>query len=185
MNLEPSDFDCVAQLAKHCDLAKLCIAIEEAEVFDMKPLLCDLFPDVEEHWDDPKGDWDILINGGSYLGCNEKTRTMLGIKRMFIYFAYARYIMLNGWNDTPSGSVQKTNQWSIPKPLKELESFSDKYRTFGYKTWKQVENYLCLNRDLFPSFDPCNCSGCGCNEKCDSGTPKGYGSVGVNLTKYS
>ncbi len=184
MNLNQQDFTCVGQLATHCDNAKLCIAVDEARIFDMQPLLCELFPEVVEHWDDETEPWSTVINGGTYTGCGGKQREMLGVKRVFTYFAYARYVMLNGWNDTPNGSVQKTNQWSIPKPLAEVESYSNKYRGFGFKAWKGVENYLCLNREEFPNFNPKACKGCGCNEGCEGSSNKGYGSRARNLTKY-
>ena len=184
MNLEQADFTCIGDVAKHCDNAKLCIAIDEAKIFDLQPLLCDLYGDVVENWESESEPWKTLIEGGTYEGCNGKDKTFLGVKRVFVYFAYARYIMLNGWNDTPNGSVQKTNPFSIPKPLAELEGFSNKYRNFGFKTWKGVENYLCLNRDLFDNFNPKNCRACGCNENCGRPGQKGYSQRGTNITKF-
>ena len=51
-----------------------------------------------------------IIDGGDIKGC-KGLRTHQGIKRIWAYYAYARYIMINGFNDTPpSGMVAKTNQ---------------------------------------------------------------------------
>lgn len=184
MDLVQSDFACIAQLATHCDTQKLCVAVEEAKIFDMEPTLCDLMLDVEANWDNTAEPWNTLINGGDYLGCNGKTKRHLGLKRVFVYYTYARYSVLNSFNDTPNGSVTKTNNFSIPKPLKEIESFSDKYRSMAYRTWKGVEAYLCVNKDLFDNFNSYDCKKCGCNGTCNSDKIKGYGFKGSNVSKY-
>lgn len=184
--IDKYNFECVGEVAKHCDNEKLCIAIQEAQLFDLDPLLCALFDEVVANWNNISEPWNTLINGGSYEDCKGRTKTFLGIKRVLVYYSYARYLMLNGFNDTPNGMVQKTNNFSIPKPLKEVENFSDKYRSMGYKTWKQVERYLCLNKDLpeFEEFSSKNCKPCGCNDLCDSKTSvKGYGFKGKNISK--
>ena len=185
ISLSPNDFECVGQLAKHCDNAKLCVSVDEAANFDMAPLLCDLFPEVAENWESMEEPWSTLIGGGTFEDCKGKQKTQLGLKRVFIYYAYARYLVLNSYNDTPNGSVTKTNDFSIPKPLKEVEQFADKYRTMGYRTWKAVERYMCLNRDLFDGMDAIECRGCGCNDTCNGGTQaKGYGIKGSNISRW-
>lgn len=180
-----SDFALIGQLAIHCDKAKLNIAIQEAITFDLEPLLCDLFYDVDEHWASVVEKWTDLINGSTYTACGDKERKQPGIKKVLLYYAYARYTVMNNFNDTPNGHVTKTNEFSIPKPLREIESFADKYRTMGYITWEKVKNYLCVEKDLYESFNEKDCKGCGCGGDCDNKTKaKGYGIKGSNVSKW-
>ncbi len=195
-----SDFNCVGLVAKHCDLQKMHIAIEESKTFDIIPLFCfDFFNDVLENWDIPAEipnpdfideettleipgtipnpdyiqQYEDLINGGNYVGCNEKQQRNLGLKRVWVYYAYARYMLINQFNDTANGTVQKQNDFSIPTPLKEVTAFSNKYRAMGKEAYESVLDYLCQNKDLFPKFDDCNCKlKCGCSGKCSCGKTK-------------
>lgn len=180
-----ADFNLIGQLAKHCDLDKLEIAVEEAILFDFAPLLCDLFGDVEENWDDTNDNFYDLINGSKYTGCGGKKRSHIGLKKVLLYYAYARYVVLNNFNDTPNGHVTKTNDFSIPKPLKELEMFADKYRSMGYAAWKGTQAFLCREKDNFPEFKLIDCSACDCgSDDCSDGRVKGYGFKGKNISRW-
>lgn len=179
-----TDFTAIGQVAKHCNLDKLNIAIEEAILFDLKPLLCDLFFEIDANWDDESGIWSDLIMPKEFEGCNGKPKSHQGLKNVLIRYAYSRYTILNSLDDTPNGGVTKNNDWSIPKPYKELSQISDRYRSMGYELWKEVEAYICLNIESYDnaSFD---CKPCGCNGKCGSKTSsKGYGIKGSNISKY-
>ena len=46
--INQSDFDCIGQVAKHCDLQKLCVAINEAQDFDLSELFCDFWNEILE-----------------------------------------------------------------------------------------------------------------------------------------
>lgn len=180
-----SDFALIGQLATHCDKAKLNIAIEEAITFDLEPLLCDLFTDVNENWASVEEVWSNLINGSTYTGCNNKERKHPGIKKVLLYYAYARYTVTNNFNDTPNGHVTKTNDLSIPKPLREIESFADKYRSMGYLTWEKVKSFLCVEKDVYENFNAKECKDCGCGGNCQSKTTaKGYGIKGKNISRW-
>ena len=175
-----SDFNCIGDVAKHCDLEKLCIAENEAIQFDLAQLFCDnwdeiynTFVEVNEGSDDV--DKINLINGGTYLGCGEKERKHDGIRGILTRYAYARYVTINGYSDTASGLKTKTNEFSMPVPLKELEQFADKYRNMGLILFKKTKNYMDCKDG--------NC-GCGCSVgKCDGTKAKGYGFKSKNITK--
>ena len=178
------DFEEIGQLAVHCDKEKLDIAIHESMIFDFEPFLCENFTDVYENWDSLESAWKDLICGSSYVGCSERNMRHLGLKRMLLYYIYARYTVLNNYNDTPNGSVTKTNDFSIPKPLKEIEQFADKYRSMGYSVWLGVKKYLCNSKDDYPTLkindcEACDCNGSGCSDK----SVKGYGIRGSNVSK--
>lgn len=195
MKLKKSDFDCIGLVAKHCNWDKLCIAIDEAFEFDMKPLLCEMGYDVSENWDlscevepEPEEEdapiideeWQTILCGGEVTGCGGKKMTISGLKKVLVYFAYARYIIINNWDDTPNGAVTKTNDWSIPKDVSLLRAMSNKYDTMARTLWSENEAYLCsLGWNLK------NCKGCGCNGTCGTyNNTKGFGRNSGNIGKY-
>lgn len=161
--INPIDFNCVGNVAKHCDLTKLCIAIDEALNFDLIPLFCfELINDVLDNWDTEE--YQSLIYGG---GQN------MGLKKVWVYYAYARYMLINQYNDSANGAVRKDNEWSVPVPLKEINDISNKYRDMGRYAFDTVMGHLCENKALYPLFDPCNCRlNCGCSGKCTCGKTK-------------
>lgn len=176
-----NDFQGIADLANHCDLNKLNTAIGEAQTFDLEELFCDFWYTITENW--KVTEYETLINGGEYEGC-KGTRTFAGIKKVLAYYAYSRYIIINNFNDTPNGNVSKTNDFSIPKTIKELEFIADKYRTMGYKEYQKATAYLCRNSEDFPDFNRGECKSCGCNGICGTKTSaKGYGISGSIITK--
>ncbi|MGL5233753.1 MAG: hypothetical protein ACRC8Z_03220 [Empedobacter falsenii] len=172
--IKQSDFDCVGLVAKHCDLSKLCIAINESETFDLVPLFCfDFVSDVLRHWTDTSGKYYDLINGGNYTDDSGRTHQNLGLKKVWIYYAYARYVLINQINDTANGTVRKQNEWSVPTPLKEVNDISNKYRNMGKYAFESVQEYLCTKKNDFPKFDDCGCvKTCGCSGKCNCGKTK-------------
>lgn len=210
--IEQSDFECVGEVAKHCDLTKLCIAIGEAKEFDLSGLFCDFWTDILDIWQEIElyqealeeyeqcisagleeciepeepTDYELKLNlicGGSFESCNGKLRYHLGIKRILVYYSYARYVIINPFNDTPNGAVQKTNDFSVPTPLKELQSVSDRYRTMGYESYKKTLNFICANRESFEFNGDCKECGCTC-ERCNGKTKaKGYGWNGSIIRK--
>ena len=197
MNLLPLQYNCIGILAKHCDLSKLCVAENEASNFDLAELFCDFWMEIEdivkeiELYDlnsslpEPENytEKTFLLNGGVYLDCSEKQRPFEGIYKIMAYYSYARYIVLNGFNDTATGMVTKTNEFSIPKTLKELESFADKYRTMGKISFERTVRYICQNSEIF-DYSHCPKDKCGCgSEKCGSIKAKGYGFRSRNINK--
>lgn len=200
--LQQSDYTNIGLVAQHCDLRKLEIAENEAYNFDLGELFCDTWDEIVEIWDelnaydacilDPdcvpvvpinEAEKRNLIYGGEYTGCNGKTRNQSGVKAILIYYSYARYIVLNGFNDTATGMVTKTNDFSLPKPLKEVEQFADKYRNMGRISFNKTVGYMCANKEIFTWSD---CKACGCGtDKCNGSTKaKGYGFRGSNVSKY-
>lgn len=206
-----SDFDCIGQVATHCDMSKLCIGINEAQTFDLSELFCGFWDYIVEANNEVEAydtayaaylielaaceadpecttppvapiepeNYDLnknLICGGEYESCSGKTRKHLGVKRILVYYSYARYVMLNPYNDSPTGLITKINEFSLPMPLKEVQMISDRYRTMGYESFKKTQSFLCKNKEVFVDFDSRECVGCGCGGNCDEKTKaKGYG----------
>src|SRR5690625_7598200 len=120
IELTKQDFNCVGLVARHCNNEKLCIAIDEAKMSDFIPLICELAGDVKSHRSEISGDFYDLINGSDYTDCGGNTVHKIGLKSVLVYYAYARYVMINNFDDTQQGFETKTNDISIPKTLKKV-----------------------------------------------------------------
>ena len=185
--LTNEDFQCIGQVAKHCDNQKLCISIKESRDFDLLNLFCNEFWDLAlENYDSIDDLWINVWCGGNYTSLCGKKERHFGLKRIWVYYAYSRYIILNSYNDTATGIKQKTNDFSIPTPLKELQAYENKYRNMGFETFELTKKYLCSVKDSF-FIDlclkcECECGGCGC-EKCGK-TSKNRGFSSSIITKY-
>jgi len=187
-----NDFNGIGQVANHPDLTKLEIAINEAVNFDLPELFSSFWETIrqidKELKTKPTAQIDNynlkenLLNGGEYIGCNNNKKTHLGVKKTLAYYAYARYSVWNSFNDTPVGNVAKSGDFSLPKPLKELEQFADKYRNMGYVSAQKTVDFLCHNKAVFLGVEnlckPCNCSQIDGKIK-----TKGYGISGAIVTK--
>lgn len=176
--ISQSDFACVGLIAKHCDLQKLCIATEEAKTFDIIPLFCfDFVRDILDNWNLQSSDENFLkyknlICGGNY-SANDKLHQNLGFKKVWIYYSYARYLLVNQFNDTANGMVSKENEWSNQIPMADIRDLSNKYRNMGKAAFESLQGYLCANKESFPKFDGCNCAlSCGCSGSCNCGKTK-------------
>lgn len=192
------DYSCIGTVAQHCDLSKLCVAETEASNFDMAGLFCDFWYDIlafKKEVDDYDANPNLkkpdnyeqkkaLVYGGTFTACNGSIRPFEGVVKIWTYYSYSRYVIINGFNDTATGMVTKTNEFSIPKTLKELEMFADKYRTMGRELFNRLTQYLCNQRELFTNYNSIDCKGCGCGcSGCSTKTTaKGYGWKGSNIT---
>lgn len=198
MNLNRQQYNCIGTVAQHCDSNKLCISENEASNYDLAELFCDFWFEIEniqievkayEDAPEPKPEPPVnyaekkqLLEGGTFLDCDSKQRSFGGIYKILAMYSYSRYVILNGFSDTPNGIVSKTNEFSIPKALKELETFADKYRNMGRIEFKRTQQFLCSNKEIF-DYDNCPDNKCGCGAKKCSGETmaKGYGFNGRNI----
>lgn len=207
--LVKEDFNCIGQVAKHCDNEKLCIAENHAMDFDVSELYCSFWSDILEIWNeliayqeevsecasDPNcttppvkpEDYDLkfsLIFGGNYINCKGKSIKQDGVKRVLIYYSYARYVKVNQVSDTASGLVKKNNDFSTNVDYKELKDTSDEYRNMGYLTFKRSLDFLCANKTSFDWFDAKECGYCGCgSDKCGGTKAKGFGIRSSNISR--
>lgn len=174
-------------MTAHCNKAKLSTAINWARIFKLDELLCYGFmADVVDNWRalialDPGAEiptdlekYKLLIYGSDYLDCDgKKSKHQQGLKSLWAHYAYAEYIRINHFDDTPNGLVGKSNEFSIPTPTGDINNFSYKYDNMAKVLYKNIKEYLCINKDIFLKFDACDCNlSCGCSGSCSCGKIK-------------
>ena len=172
------DFQCIGQVAKHCDNEKLCIAIEESKDFDLSSLFCsNLLIEALANFSSTDSFWVNLWNGGVFTSACGKVKNHFGLKRIWVYYAQSRYILLNGSNDTATGFKQKTNDFSLPILFKELQVFENKYRNMGFEAFSLTANFICQNKEKFTGDVNLDCKNdCSCgSEKCGGKTKNNLG----------
>ncbi len=159
ITLSRQDISDIAQMAEHYDKVKFDIATNEALKFDLEVIFGTFIDEIETNWNSVDAKWTNLI-GGSTFTKGGKTIKHYGLKDVLKYYAYSRYLLINGFNDTPNGSVSKSNPFSVPKPLKEVESYSLKYRAMGRQLLSNTLEFICENRADYPVFQTDACKSC-------------------------
>ena len=180
------DFDCVGQVAKHCNWEQLCVYIREQTNLWLIPKVgyC-LISKIKENETD---EFYKKIWCGCDYECNGEKKIHFGLKRVLIHASYGAYIYRHGYIDTAVGVVQKLNQDSIPAPINELKSImNDHYRNADIY-FDLVKEYLCtiINDERLKDCLNINCNGCGCGSNNQATTKtQNRGSIGKNITKWS
>lgn len=161
----------VGDVAQDCDLRKVNEAISTAIEYDLSELLCGLFFDVERYL---RGDEVIperiekLLNKTYFDDCNGE-KYHLGLIHITSLLAYARYVQINAYHDSHSGITQKRSDWANFTSNNELKNYSHPYFNQAKQAFKEVQNYICKNRDLYKRYDFSKCaSKCGCSSNCNN-----------------
>lgn len=182
-NIEPllisqEDFECIGQVAKHCDWQKLCIYIREQQNLSLLPKIGPCLFDKLMAYDlgfcisggyDGENILKSLWHGGRYTSCDGTPNVHFGLKRSLIHWSYGAYVYRNSFTDSPFGMVQKVSQDSIPVDGKVLASINQEQRSNAEFYYKMTMDYLCSVKDCEPLSDckVCDCvKGCGCSH-CD------------------
>jgi hypothetical protein len=132
--------------------------IDEAQIFDIKPLLCENFyADLLAKKDEPA--YKLLIDGGSYL-YNERNIEFPGIADVLSYFTYARFALKSNFVSTSHGFSVKKTPVSDPVSEGEKAHIYNHYRKDANTLFEDVKKYIERNIELFPSY---KCDGCGSN----------------------
>lgn len=124
--IDKSDFDCIGQVAKHCDWDQLCVFIrEQKNLFIIPKIGYCLVKIIDANPSDETV--QKLLCGGEYEKPDGTPGYFFGLKRVLTHASYAAYIFRHGMVDTPFGVVQKLNQDSLPTPLNELRSIKNEH----------------------------------------------------------
>ena len=131
--------------------------IEEAQEFDLSPWLGQSFYlDLLDKFENNPTDADFvkLFEGVQYTYDGNEYKHE-GIKGVLVYLAYARYTGAANVQSTPTGFVQKTNQYSeqisssqITRMIKQNESGANVFQ-------KRVEDFLNRNAANYPLWNVC------------------------------
>lgn len=182
--IEKSDFECIGQVAKHCNWDHLCVFIREQTNLWLIPKVgyC-LIKQITENQES-----EIIKNiwCGSEYECNGKTKVHFGLKRVLIHASYGAYIFRHGYIDTAVGVVQKINQDSVAAPINELKSIMNEHYKNAEIYLDMVKDYICSikNEEIIKDCIQFDCKNCGCgseNNKTDIQTRSPFGS---NISKW-
>jgi hypothetical protein len=144
--IDKSDFDCIGQVANHCDWDKLCIYIREQQNLYLLPKIgfC-LLDKIVNNLTDPI--IEKLLCGGSFTDSSGQVSYFFGLKRVLAHASYAAYFFRHGFTDTPFGVVQKLNQDSLPVPINELRSVKNEHYNNAETYFVQFEAFLATIKD--------------------------------------
>jgi hypothetical protein len=133
--------------------------ILEAQMLDLRKILGDaLYFDLVKNWPVPEGEptdmsvyYTDLMNGKEYTH-QGISYTFSGLIPVLAYYAYARYAADSSTEETATGMVTKTNQFSTPVSEKTIARKVDQARSAAFSY--QLEMIDFLNRKSTSSYIP-------------------------------
>jgi hypothetical protein len=94
--------------------------------------------------------YSTLLNGGTYT-LNGVSYSFGGLKKVFAYLLYARYVRQSYIQDTFSGMVQHTGEGFQRLSSAELQNQEARYKDVAGTLWDECLMYLCtLSLPYFP-----------------------------------
>lgn len=176
----------VGDVAQDCDLRKVNEAIEQALEFDLSELLCGLFFDVEKYLrTDEEAPEDIanLINRTYFDACNGRMYHV-GLRHVVSLFAYSRYLRINQYHDSHSGMTVKRADWADIIGKNDLKNYANPYFQQAKQAFKNVELYICRNKEKYKRYNFSNCVACSCGKCSDnSNTRSGFSASVINIKR--
>ena len=165
MELSPSNYIGIVDVAQHCDRAKLKIAENNAFEYDLKEVLCDIW---EQICDLPEDD---IILTGNQPGCDDSMgdsigyyRSFGGVLKIWALFSYARYVENSIYTDTGSGMVRKDHSNSFPVQMSELKQISKQHIKMADVEINRLYRYLCEVGGFYTDGE-CHCRADKCDKK--------------------
>lgn len=147
-----ADFEYHLQIAANMDYDRMMEPhVLNAQLYDLRPVIGDaLYVDMVKNR--ASAPYDDLIAGGEYT-YNGIDYFFQGIKKPLVHFAYARYCMRNGAQDTASGLRRKLDQqWSDPLPMQEATKEAEYHRQLAVASLADCITYIKRNIEDFPLF---------------------------------
>lgn len=151
--IKKEDFHHYFHIAKGRSTSEFEQYIKEAQVFDLKPLLCESFYNFLLH-NTHQTRVINLLNGFTYLHQKQMT-SFEGLNSSLAQFTYARYIYKSNLVDTSFGFVQKIDENSLPLNSKEKEKLHSHYRHQGFLLFEEFKKHILRNLIQYPEFLPC------------------------------
>ncbi len=138
MLISRTDIESFKDVSIHTTDSKLNQFINEAQVFDLRPLLGDEFY------------FHVVNNPGTYTGLidrsdfdvNGSTFEHYGLKSVLVEFFWARYTRQGGFNDTPTGNTIKLTDFSTETPKEDKRNEYKLSRQNANDYFELVKKYL-------------------------------------------
>lgn len=128
---------------------KIKTAINEAQEFDLRPVLGDELYLAIIAAAASLGIYAPLVNGCNYT-YSGRAYQHDGLKAILVYYAYARIIPALEENATPFGMVQKTNEFSTPVSSKIIGAKIAQAISGAQVLQARTIDYLNRNQSTFP-----------------------------------
>ena len=128
-------------------------SIAEAQNFDLKSVMGDAF--FQDVVTNPGGDNAVLLDGVIYKDDDNNDVEFKGIKRVLVYFAYARYISIKNAQDTPFGFNNKIGESSSKIDAIEVSRQVKQAESGAFALWADVRRFLNsnINDDKYPLWE--------------------------------
>ena len=139
------------------DYPRLDIYIEEAQQFDLKPMLGDaLYYDFINNYTDTDyakyADYQKLLNGVNYT-YSGNTIQFAGVKPLVVYYMLSRFVVQNPVHFTRFGVVQKTQPNSTPISTEQIRLQASELKGIGANYQAELRKYLIQEGSNYPLYD--------------------------------
>lgn len=153
-----SDFAPYAQVSEYGDFdALMNTHILNAQLYDIRPSLGDSFY-ADMVLNILNANYVALLAGGQYT-YDGNIYFFQGLKKAIVHYAYSRYAMRGGVQDTGSGLVIKKNDWSDPLDQKGLSKESEYHKNLAVGAMNDCTQFLQRNRTTYPKYLFASCDG--------------------------
>ncbi len=124
--------------------------IEEAQEFDLRPLVCeDFFNSLLINHAAPA--WQELLEESNYEHLGENYQHS-GLKKVLSYFAYSRYILKHNITDSSHNFVIKKTPHGEPLSLEERRNFYYSYRADANTLFDNVKTFLDRKQKVYGNY---------------------------------
>lgn len=138
-------------------LKKLKPYIHQAQIFDLKPAIGEVFyHDMINNISDTK--YQELLNGKTYENAQGKTVSFEGLRPAIVYWAYSRYKENSGVADTAYGSMIKRNDYSDPVSEKAIARIVGNARSTAKGYFDDVLKFLYVKSADYELWTSQGCS---------------------------
>ena len=135
-----SDFAAIRDVSSNINSTKrIDPYILESQEMDIRPLLGDIF---FQEVINNQSTYTTLLSGGTYT-YEGYTYSFQGLKKVHVYYAYARLLLNDDIKSTPSGFKNKITQESEPISETTRNRMANQNREAADTYWKQCYDFLC------------------------------------------
>ncbi len=136
--------------------------IEEAQEFDLRPLICeDFFNSLLINHATPA--WHELLEESKYE-YQGKHYQHSGLKKVLAYFSYSRYILKHNITDSSHNFVIKKTPHAEPLSLEERRDFYYRYQADANTLFDNVKTFLGRKQSVYGNYSRSTKTGTASNQ---------------------